>query len=181
MEALGHAGQKAGESGRIGRLLSRLEGLMLNLSILAVMGMGAVIVGTIIGRWLLSQQIPDDVLWVKDLMVAAVALPLASVAAARQNIVVEVFTSRASEKVKSALDFLGNFLGFLLFTLLSWGSWTEFLSVWMDESYYDGDLYLAQWPGHLVCAVGFSVLTLRLVVAMFGHMVALSPISEREI
>lgn len=181
MEALDRRAQAPEETGLASRLLGRLESLLLHMSILAVLAMGTVIVGTIFGRWLLGGQIPDDVLWVKDLMVAAVALPLASVAAARQNIVVEVFTNCASARVKSFLDFFGNLLGFTMFALLSWGAWTEFLHVWADDSYYDGDLYLMQWPGHLVCAVGFSVLMLRLVVAMFGQAVALSPISEREI
>ncbi|MFA6018667.1 MAG: TRAP transporter small permease subunit [Rhodospirillales bacterium] len=181
MEALDRSPQALEETGLANRLLGRLESCLLNMSILAVLAMGAVIVGTILGRWLLGGQIPDDVLWVKDLMVAAVALPLASVAAARQNIVVEVFTNGASEKAKAVLDFLGNLLGFAMFVLLSWGSWTEFLHVWADDSYYDGDLYLMQWPGHLVCAAGFSVLTLRLAVAMFGRAVSLSPIDEREV
>lgn len=151
---------------------------MLALSILAVLAMGMVIVATIFGRWLLSKQIPDDVLWVEDLMVAAVALPLASVAAARQNIAVELFTSRASYGTLAVLHFLGNMLGFVLFALFSWGSWVEFMNVWADGSYYDGDLYLPQWPGRLICALGFSVLSLRLFVAMFAGVVAFAPISS---
>lgn len=181
MEALDKEQQSIRPESRAGYLLEYVEQWCLYLSMAAVLVMGALIVGTICGRWLFSWQIPDDVLLVKDLMIVAVAMPLAAVATARQNIVVEVFTDRASERTKARLDTVGNLIGFVLFAFLTWGAGTEFWYAWQSGAYYDGDLDLPQWPGRFACFFGFGMLTLRLGLSVIDHATGLSPLNGPEV
>ncbi len=175
MEALGKVRQSGRTESGAGSLLACVEQWCLYLSMAAVLVMGALIVAAICGRWLFSLQIPDDVLLVRDLMIVAIAMPQAAVATARQNIVVEVFTDRASERTKARLDTIGNLVGLVLFAFLTWGAGTEFWHAWQSGAYYDGDLDLPQWPGRFACFFGFGMLTLRLGLSVIDNSTGLSP------
>ncbi len=61
------------------------------------------IVLTVVSRWLGRVLIPDDVQVVRQMMIAVIILPLASVTALRMHIAVTVFTDRLSARKLGAV------------------------------------------------------------------------------
>ncbi len=62
---------------------------------------------TVISRWLYRGIVPDDVLWVQELMLVVVLAPLGLVTAAREHIEVTIFTEKAGHKAKRRADLPG--------------------------------------------------------------------------
>ncbi len=146
------------------RILQKLEGVLVILSICSILGICFIITATIFGRFLFGLSIPDDVIIVRELMIGAVVLPLGYVAAERAHIVVEVFTSRLAEHWQALLNLLASFLGSLLLLPILYGGYLGFTSVVSDGNYFFGELNLPEWPGRLMFLVGYSVFILRLFV-----------------
>ena len=60
-------------------MLVNLEKILLGLGALAVIALGVLITSNVIARALFASQVPDSVTMVRELMVAAILLPLPSV------------------------------------------------------------------------------------------------------
>ena len=66
-------------------MLVNLEKILLGLGALAVIALGVLITSNVIARALFASQVPDSVTMVRELMVAAILLPLAAAPAARAH------------------------------------------------------------------------------------------------
>ena len=66
-------------------MLVNLEKILLGLGALAVIALGVLITSNVIARALFASQVPDSVTMVRELMVAAILLPLAAATAARDG------------------------------------------------------------------------------------------------
>jgi len=141
----------------------KLENVLLGLGALAVILMGVLITGNVIARALLGTSIPDSVTLVRELMVAAILLPLAAATAARAHVVVEFISDRMGARVKSWLIVLGSVVGMLALAPLLYAGWREFSSNWTSGSFYFGDLSLPKWPGRALFLVGIGACWLRLL------------------
>lgn len=111
---------------------------------------------TVISRTIYKPIIPDDVLIVREIMVAAILLPLAAVTAHRSHIAVTVFTEGLSAYFKSALNALGHLIGILFVSQLFYAGLRLFVGAWVSGEYFDGDIYIPMWIGYatFVCALG---------------------------
>ncbi len=146
-------------------MLKRIEALLLGLAALAVLAMGAMITVNVVLR-LFGTSLPDSVVLVRELMVAAIILPLAAVTAARAHVCVEVLTNLMPPRVTQGLILVGWVIGLIAFAPLVYAGWRELASTWSSNSFYFGDLSLPKWPGRLIFFVGMAVFWLRLLLVL---------------
>ena len=145
-------------------MLRRIERLLVNLSVFAILGLGFLITLTVVLRALFNSGVPDTTVLVAELMVAAVILPLAAVTAQRAHIAVEFLTNRMPPVVSDGLLIFGSIVGLLAFAPLIWAGGREALHTYEVGSYFFGDLELPKWPGRLIFLIGISFCWLRLLI-----------------
>lgn len=145
-------------------MLGRVESVLLALGALAVMLLGLLIAGNVAARALLGTSLPDSVIMVQELMVAAILLPLAAATAARAHVSVEVVSNLMGARARSWLIVFGSVVGMLALLPLLYAGWRELASTWASGSFYFGDLGLPKWPGRLLFVIGIAACWLRLLV-----------------
>lgn len=146
-------------------MLKQLENALLGAAALAVLAMGAMITANVVLR-LFGTSLPDSVVLVSELMVAAIALPLAAVTAARAHVCVEVLTNRLPPRLTQGLILFGWVVGLLALAPMLFAAWRELLATWSKGSFYFGNLSLPKWPGRLVFFVALAACWLRLLLVL---------------
>ena len=145
-------------------MLSRIEKLLLDLAVFAVLGLGLLITLSVCLRIFANSGIPDTVVMVRELMVAAIVLPLAATAAARANIVVEVLSQRLPRRVQDWLVVFGSVCGLAALLPLIWAGWHEVTGAFESGSFFFGQLSLPKWPGLVIFTAGIIFCWIRLLV-----------------
>ena len=145
-------------------MLRRIETLLLDLAAAAIVALGLLITISVILRLTLNSGIPDTVVMVAELMVAAIVLPLAATVAARANIVVEVLSQHFPMRVQDLLVILGGIIGLLALIPLIWAGWHEVTSTFDSGSFFYGQLSLPKWPGRVIFLAGVALCWIRLAV-----------------
>lgn len=143
--------------------LSRLESWLHSLGAIAVIALCGLIAGNVVLRAVFDYSIPDSVVIAKELMVAAVILPLSAVTMARANVVVEFVANRLPQRVQAWLIVFGWFVGLMVMAVLLFSGWRELSSTWQSGGIFFGDLSLPKWPGRLVFVLGVTLCGVRLV------------------
>ena len=156
--ANGPAAARAVEAG-----FAAVEWVAIWLAAIATLASGAIICTSIVGRTFFGWSIPDGELIIRDLMVVAVVLPLAVVAGRRAHIAIDMLVSRFPKAVQRQIDAMNAVLGMVLLLPILWSAWANLSLSWRRNTYYDGYLELAEWPGRLVFLVGYTVFVSRSV------------------
>jgi TRAP-type C4-dicarboxylate transport system permease small subunit len=162
-------------------MLSRIERLLVDLSICAVLGLGLIITLNVVLRALFNSGIPDSTVIVAELMVAAVILPLAATTTKRAHISVEFVANRLPRRVSDALIVFGSLFGLMALTPLIWAGWREAIGAIEKGSFFFGELTLPKWPGRVIFLVGMVICWLRLLSMSISDIAALrrgEPLSE---
>ena len=149
-------------------MLSRVERALLAVGAAAVLALGLMITANVLGRALFGASLPDTVTIVRELMVAAIVLPLGVATAARAHVAVEFVTDRLPPRPRSWLIVLGSVVGALALLPLLWAGWRELLHNWTTGGFFPGDLDLPRWPGRALFLLGVAVCWLRLVALALG-------------
>ncbi len=150
------------------KFLARLESFSVMLSIIAILIMGGVITVSVVTRTMFGWAIPDSTILVRELMVAAVVLPLAYVTATRSHIMVEVVTTFFPDRVQPWLNLFSVVIGLCALSPILYGGGVELASVVEDEAYFFGDLELPEWPGRAIFTVGYTLFILRLIALVWS-------------
>ena len=144
-------------------MLVHLEKILLGLGAIAVIALGVLITANVVMRAGFSSAVPDSVTMVRELMVAAILLPLGAATAARAHVSVAFITDRFPARWRSWLIVFGSVMGLLALAPLIYAGGRDFLSVWQKGSFYYGDLNLPKWPGRLLFVLGIAACWLRLL------------------
>ena len=144
------------------KVLQKVEGALVALSALCILGICAMITVAITTRAVFDWSVPDSVIIVRELMITCVILPLGFVSAERAHIMVEVFTSHMPDAIQPWLDLLASVIGFLVLLPIVYGGYVELMSVIEDDAYFFGDLELPEWPGRLAFFIGYIAFVVRL-------------------
>jgi TRAP-type C4-dicarboxylate transport system permease small subunit len=144
-------------------MLINLEKILLGLGALAVIMLGVLITTNVVARAVFAGSVPDSVTMVRELMVAAILLPLAAATAARAHVSVAFISDRFPARLRSWLIVMGTAVGLVALAPLIYAGGREFLSVWQKGSFYYGDLNLPKWPGLLLFVLGIGACWLRLL------------------
>ncbi|KIT17868.1 TRAP transporter small permease [Jannaschia aquimarina] len=151
-------------------MLARIERLLLDLSVFAIAGLGLLITANVVARAAFNTGIPDAIVMVRELMVAAIVLPLAAATAARSHIVVEFVTKMMPARLQDYLIVFGSLFGLFALAPLIWAGWREAASTLQSGTFFFGELSLPKWPGRVVFLVGLSFCWLRLAVMVAGDL-----------
>lgn len=145
-------------------MMRHVERFLLDLAGVAIVALGVLITASVVLRVTLNSGVPDTVVMVGELMVAAILLPLAATVAARANIVVEVLTQHFPRRVQDWLIVFGGVFGLLALLPLIWAGWHEASSALADGGFYFGQLSLPKWPGRVLFLFGIAFCWLRLAL-----------------
>jgi len=156
------------------RTLLRLEtffALLSGIAVFALIAMAAVSVG---GRNLFNAPLPGYVDWIEQAMPLIAFLGIALVQREGGHIRMDIIVSRFHGRLLWAVEFIGVFLILVLMIFLVWGSWAHFqrsfdfgAPLWSRDSSIDIGLPL--WPAKILAPLAFSVLSLRLVLQLWGY------------
>ena len=145
-------------------MLQRIEKLLLELAVYAVLLLGMLITASVLLRAFFNSGVPDSIVMVRELMVAAIVLPLAAASTARAHIVVEFLTNRLPARVQAWLVVSGTAFGVVALMPLIYASFNETVHTLQSGAFYFGQLNLPKWPGYLIFLVGISFCWLRLLL-----------------
>lgn len=115
--------------------------------------------GSLIGRNLLGRTIVGDFELVGAAAGAAVALFMPWCQVRRGNIIVDFFTTRASEQTRESLDRFGALLFALVLALMTWRTTVGGLNAWKTQSgtmmigFPEWVIYAAMLPPLALCTV----------------------------
>ncbi len=145
-------------------MLARIERFLLDLAVVAIVGLGLLITVSVVLRAGFNSGVPDTIVMVRELMVAAIVLPLAAATTARAHIVVEFIAKRLSPRVQGALIVFGSAFGLLALAPLLWAGYREVAHALTSGGFYFGQLNLPKWPGRVIFLVGMAFCWLRLLL-----------------
>ncbi|NOR32267.1 MAG: TRAP transporter small permease subunit [Sulfitobacter sp.] len=143
-------------------MLVPLEKILLGLGAIAVILLGVLITTNVVARAVFSSSVPDSVTMVRELMVAAILLPLGAATANRAHISVAFVSDQFGPRLRSWLIVMGSVMGLIALAALLYAGTREFLGVWEKGSFFYGDLNLPKWPGRLLFIIGIGACWLRL-------------------
>ena len=149
-------------------MLQRIEKLLLELAVYAVLLLGVLITSSVLLRVFFNSGVPDSVVIVRELMVAAIVLPLAAASAARAHIVVEFLSNRLPASIQAWLVVFGTAFGVLALLPLIYASFKETVHTLQSGAFYFGQLNLPKWPAYLIFLIGISFCWLRLLLLFIG-------------
>ncbi len=143
------------------KAVSWLERIGLDIASIVIVLLGILVTASVIGRVVWGVTIPDDIVIAGEFMVTLVALPWAFVTADRGHISVEIFTNWVPPTGRAFLDIVAGLVALIMVIPLTWATGVVFFEAWEFGNYFDGDLYLPEWPGRLAFFVGFAFMSLR--------------------
>jgi TRAP-type C4-dicarboxylate transport system permease small subunit len=149
-------------------MLHRIERLLLDLAVLAILGLGLLITLSVVMRATMGGGIPDTIVMVRELMVAAIVLPLAAATAARSHIVVEFLSQMMPRRMQDILIVVGSVAGMLALAPLIYAAWNETVKTVTSGSFYFGELMLPKWPGRVIFLIGMIFCWIRLLLMAVG-------------
>ncbi|TJZ92731.1 TRAP transporter small permease [Paracoccus gahaiensis] len=150
-----------------------IERTLLDLAVLALIALGVVIFANVAMRAVLGSSVPDAIIIVRELMVAAIILPVAAATAARSHVAVTFVSDRLPVRRRSQLIVLGHVVGLLALAPLIYASWRVTAQTYGSGEFYYGDLNLLRWPGVALFLTGLVLTWVRLAILLVGDLAQL--------
>ncbi|WP_265500101.1 TRAP transporter small permease [Paracoccus beibuensis] len=147
-----------------------IERTLLDIAVLALMALGAVIFANVAMRATIGVSVPDAIIIVRELMVAAIILPMAAATAARGHVAVTFLSDRMPAAVRGRLILLGHVVGLLALLPLIYAAWRVTAQTYVSGEFYYGDLNLLRWPGVALFLAGLVLMWVRIAVLLAGDM-----------
>lgn len=152
------------------RFVTFIENLALWIGCAALLVMGLIVTGSVIGRGMFNHPVPDDLLMIGLLMVCVIILPLAYVERQNGHIAVTVIANRLPVRLQAFLTALGSLLFGLFLGIMGVMIAKKVPQEFAQNLYYDGQLDVPTWPMKLVFAFGVAAFLLRLSINIWGHL-----------
>lgn len=149
-------------------MLRRIERLLLDLAVFAVIGLGVLITASVLLRITVNSGIPDTIVIVRELMVVAIVLPLAVATLERAHIVVEFLSNKMPTRVQDWLIVGGSIFGLFALSPLIFAGWRETVHTIESGAFFFGQLNLPKWPGRVIFLIGISFCWLQLLLMVIG-------------
>ncbi|MEM8658235.1 MAG: TRAP transporter small permease [Pseudomonadota bacterium] len=168
------------------RVLFRLETFLALLGGLAVFSLMLLAVVSVGGRNFLNQPLPGYVDWIEQAMPLIAFVGVAYTQRLGGHIRMDILVGRLRGRALWIAEFITTFFMLILMLLLVWGSWAHFQRSfdfaapwWSRDSSFD--IRLPLWPAKLIVPVAFSVLSLRLILQLWGYSLAIGRGLDRPI
>ena len=126
----------------------------------------------VLGRWIFSMPISGYIDWVEQAMAFFAFLGIAYTQREGGHIRMDILIGHMRGRPLWFVELLSSILMLLITLVLIYGSWLHFLRAYQigDSSL---DINLPTWPAKLVVPVALSILSLRLVLHIWGYLRAL--------
>lgn len=162
---------------KLERSLLGLERIMCLLSGLAIFSLMLLAVISVGGRNTINQPLPGYVDFIEQILPIIAFLGISFTQREGGHIRMDILVGKLKGRALWLAEIITVFFMLLLVILLVWGSWEHFLRAfdfnapyWSTDS--SVDLNIPIWPAKLLVPVAFSVLTLRLVLQLYGYIMA---------
>jgi TRAP-type C4-dicarboxylate transport system permease small subunit len=150
--------------------MKTIERTLLDLAVLALALLGGVIFINVVMRSAFGTGLPDAIIMVRELMVAAVILPMAAATAERSHVAVTFISDRMPDRVRAWLIVLGHTIGVLALLPLLYAAQRMLGQTWVSGEFYYGDLNLPRWPGLALFFAGLVLMWVRLAMLLVGDL-----------
>lgn len=158
---------------RLDRLLFRLESLLVLLGGMAVFALMILAVISVGGRNFTNTPLAGYVDWIEQVMPLIAFIGIAYCQREGGHIRMDIFVSMLSGRALWLFEFVSTLLMLVVILLLIWGSWAHFersfdfsAPLWSRDS--SVDIRLPLWPAKLLVPISFTVMSLRLVLQLWG-------------
>ncbi|SMX34776.1 TRAP transporter small permease subunit [Actibacterium lipolyticum] len=159
---------------RLDVALNRVERVLALVSGTAVFLLMLLAVVSVSGRNFFNQPLPGYVDWIEQAMPLIAFMGIAYTQRAGGHIRMDMVVGILRGRLLWAAEFITTFAILVLMVLLVWGSWAHFqrsfdfaAPLWSRDS--SMDISLPIWPAKLLVPVAFSVLSLRLMLQLWGY------------
>ncbi|WP_306153404.1 TRAP transporter small permease subunit [Roseovarius sp. MMSF_3281] len=171
---------------RLDRGLYRIERQLALLSGLAVFSLMVLAVFSVGGRNFFNQPLPGYVDWIEQIMPLIAFMGVAYTQRDGGHIRMDIFVGMFSGRALWLIELITTLAILALMLLLVWGSWAHFersfdwnAPMWSRDSTID--IALPIWPAKILAPIAFSVLSLRLLLQVWGFGRALITGAERPV
>lgn len=123
---------------------------------------------SVLGRYLFSAPIPDDLIISEMLIVVLVFLPFSRVQAEDKHVNVTLLTDLMPPRGQAVCELLGLAIGLVFFGLVSVATFGNFLDAWTVGAYFEGRVEFPEWPPRFAVFLGCALLFARLVLDTAG-------------
>ena len=158
---------------RIDQRLYKLETGLALLGGFTVLGLILLAVVSVAGRNFFSQPIPGYIDWIEQFMPLIAFMGIAYTQRDGGHIRMDMLVNQLKGRVLWFIEALTTVIILLLVVLLIWGSWSHFersfdfsAPMWSRDSTIDIGLPL--WPAKLLAPVALTVLSIRLLLQIWG-------------
>lgn len=159
---------------QLDRLLGKFESLLTLLGGLAVFSLIMLAVISVGGRNLTGSPLPGYVDWIEQIMPLIAFLGIAYTQRSGGHIRLDILISRLKGRALWLVELISVLLMLLLMLTLVYGSYTHFersfdfsAPLWSRDS--SMDIAIPLWPAKLIVPIAFSVLSLRLLLQVWGY------------
>ncbi|NBD29240.1 MAG: TRAP transporter small permease subunit [Alphaproteobacteria bacterium] len=171
---------------RLDRGLYRIERQLALLSGLAVFSLMVLAVFSVGGRNFFNQPLPGYVDWIEQIMPLIAFMGVAYTQRDGGHIRMDIFVGLFQGRALWLIELITTVLILVLMLLLVWGSWAHFersfdwnAPMWSRDSTID--IALPIWPAKILAPIAFGVLSLRLMLQVWGFGRALITGAERPV
>ncbi len=147
--------------------MKRIEYVLDSAAAIASVALCILIVANIVSRELLLTGMPDIMIAVQELMVAAILFPLAGATAARAHIAIEVIANFFPDGLNRWIAVLAALIGVCLAGVLLMAGWFEFWKAFNSPSHYGGMLHWPKWPSRLLFVLAVAFFLIRLIQVLW--------------
>ena len=171
---------------RLDRGLYRIERQLALLSGLAVFSLMVLAVISVGGRNFFNQPLPGYVDWIEQIMPLIAFMGVAYTQRDGGHIRMDIFVGMFQGRALWLIELITTLAVLALMLLLVWGSWAHFersfdwnAPLWSRDSTID--IALPIWPAKILAPIAFGVLSLRLMLQVWGFGRALITGAERPV
>jgi TRAP-type C4-dicarboxylate transport system permease small subunit len=117
-----------------------------------------------ISRYALHAPLP----WASELityylMIAATYFAIAATFQQGDHISIDLFRGMMPRRLRAQLDVVWSLLAAVIFSIITYGTWSEMLHSWQSSEFLPGYITWPAWLSYLPIVIGSLLVTLRLV------------------
>lgn len=124
----------------------------------------------ILARSIFNHPLPGTSELVKSLLPAIVFLSLAYALRHKRHVRVEIVLDLLPSKVKTFLNVLACFMGFLTFVMVAYYSWGPAWQGWLIREYEGVQLEIPIYPIRFICVLGSGLFSIQFLIDLFSNM-----------
>ena len=159
---------------RFDKKLFQIETVLALISGLTVLGLMFLAVASASGRNFFNHPLPGYVDWIEFAMPFIAILGIAYCQRLGIHIRMDLLIGRLHGRILWMLEWISTLFVLIFMILLTWGSWSHFLRSFdisaplfsRDSSL---DIGLPLWPAKLVVPIAFAIITIRLILQIWGY------------